>query len=266
MTDDTGPTQTADADTTTIYREPFEVIARSTLQDSRLTFRARGLLAYMLSKPPGWRFASDRIAAESLEGRDAVRVALNELVAAGYLRRTRGRGGNGTIATTIEIVARPALMPPATGSQAPVAQASKRAQVESTEIQPLSLASLAPPAEPGMPSLAALFDAFWQDYPRKVGKRTAKYAYGRAVQRLRRGCPPHADPHHTIMAGLQRLNGARLEPAYVPHPTTWLNRDGWEDHYDPPVTRSTGIPVHGTLERALQRAQAAEEAETRGLR
>lgn len=70
------------------------------------------------------------------------------------------------------------------------------------------------------------FEAFWELYPRKVGKGEARKAFARAVKR--------AGSTEPIMDGMRRLGPAMalLNKRYQPHPTTWLNRDGWED--DPP--------------------------------
>lgn len=75
------------------------------------------------------------------------------------------------------------------------------------------------------------FEAFWREYPRKVGKRTAATAYDRAATRC-----SDAD----ILAGARRLaaDPNLPESRFVPHPTTWLNRDGWEDDMLP--ARSNG--------------------------
>jgi hypothetical protein len=261
--DRTADTPDSTTDALEVHREPFEVIARSTLQDSRLTFRARGLLGYMLSLPPDWRFSAERIAADSLEGRDAVRGALNELVALGYVRRTRGNGGDGRIATTVQVAARPVLLPPATGSQAPVRQsaarqAPKREQTESTETeQVLPLAPLARSAEPSPAAdvVRRTFDGWWQTYPRKVGKRAAEAAYRRALKR--------ASPSVLLDGARTYRDDPNREDAFTAHPTTWLNRDGWNDDPLPPraTTGSTGSDVHGILDRAMQRAQAAENAQ-----
>jgi hypothetical protein len=64
------------------------------------------------------------------------------------------------------------------------------------------------------------FDTFWSMYPYKVGKRNAQAAYKRALTRA------SAD---AITEGLQRLLPSWTDPRYIPHPTTWLNRDGWND-------------------------------------
>ena len=57
--------------------------------DSRLSFRARGVLAYLTALPPGPRPSSTALAQLTggplAEGRDAVRSAIRELVDYGYL-------------------------------------------------------------------------------------------------------------------------------------------------------------------------------------
>ncbi len=70
-------------------RKKFTVIDRSTVNDDSLSFRARGLLVWLLDKPDGWRVNSTLIERAGKEGREAVRSALRELEDAGYLERTQ---------------------------------------------------------------------------------------------------------------------------------------------------------------------------------
>lgn len=67
------------------HREGFTVIPNRILRDDLLSYRARGLLAYLLSQPNDWQISSRRLAIQSGEGRDAVRTALRELMDVGYL-------------------------------------------------------------------------------------------------------------------------------------------------------------------------------------
>ncbi|WP_427422682.1 hypothetical protein [Lysinibacillus fusiformis] len=73
-------------------RENFQILPNATARDRRLSFRARGLLALMLSYPPDWQFNRDWLARQTDgEGVSAVRTALQELETHGYLVRRRIR-------------------------------------------------------------------------------------------------------------------------------------------------------------------------------
>lgn len=68
----------------------FTVVPDEALRDNELSFKARGLLAYLLSMPDGWDHGGARgIAEQSKEGRDAILTGLQELEDAGYLHRNR---------------------------------------------------------------------------------------------------------------------------------------------------------------------------------
>lgn len=59
------------------------------LRDPRLSWKAKGLAAYLLSKPKGWRIWTADLIKRSTDGRDAVLSGLAELEAQGYLKRER---------------------------------------------------------------------------------------------------------------------------------------------------------------------------------
>lgn len=71
------------------------------------------------------------------------------------------------------------------------------------------------------------FDRFYGAYPRKIGKRKAHAAYRSAIKRT------NAD---TILAAACQLRDDPNLPdkQFIPHPATWLNRDGWNDEPPPP--------------------------------
>lgn len=58
-------------------------LSRAAAQDKNLSYEARGMLVYLLSKPKDWIVRVDDLAIESC-GRDKVRRILKELVDAGY--------------------------------------------------------------------------------------------------------------------------------------------------------------------------------------
>lgn len=94
----------------------FAQISNQILQDERLSYRARGIAASMLSRPPGWTTSSERLAQGGAEGREAVRSALKELEKFGYLIRTRAKNDKGQWVHSQEIFDIPGMDEPPTGN------------------------------------------------------------------------------------------------------------------------------------------------------
>lgn len=68
----------------------FTIVPNATLRDRALSFRARGVLGFILSMPDGWSTTSEALAdASDGEGRDAIRKSLGELEKHGYMVRQR---------------------------------------------------------------------------------------------------------------------------------------------------------------------------------
>ena len=65
----------------------FTIMSNRHLQDRRLSLKAKGLLSYMLSLPDDWDYSVRGLAVCCKEGADAIRHAIHELEANGYLRR-----------------------------------------------------------------------------------------------------------------------------------------------------------------------------------
>lgn len=81
-------------------------ILRAAAQDDRLSFRARGVLVAVMSRPKDWRTDYRQLSKEGREGERAVLGALAELERLGYLRRERVHNGR-HIVTSWEISDRP---------------------------------------------------------------------------------------------------------------------------------------------------------------
>lgn len=84
----------------TIIRAPrpeigYSIIRNETIRDQALSFRARGLLAYLLSMPDNWRTSTDRLQGWATEGRDAIRSAIRELERAGYMKLDKTQDDRG---------------------------------------------------------------------------------------------------------------------------------------------------------------------------
>lgn len=80
------------------YESNFTQIHNDAVTDTRLTWKARGVLLYLWSRPDDWAFKVERIAQEASDGIHALRSALKELEACGYLTRTPAQGNGGVFA------------------------------------------------------------------------------------------------------------------------------------------------------------------------
>lgn len=84
-------------------RGRFTTIDRRTVNDDTLSFRARGILVWLLDKPDDWTATRESIASASPDGVTAIRPALKELTDHGYLVRTKVRLPNGQTVTETHV-------------------------------------------------------------------------------------------------------------------------------------------------------------------
>ncbi|MFE3196861.1 hypothetical protein [Embleya sp. NPDC059237] len=86
----------------------FTVLPTQAVEHAGLSFRARGVLAFLLAKPDGWRVSAEAIAkASPTEGRTAINTALQELRAAGYYRVHTTRRKDGTLREITDLYDQP---------------------------------------------------------------------------------------------------------------------------------------------------------------
>tara|TARA_R110000851_G_scaffold64798_1_gene147331 strand:- start:643 stop:1497 length:855 start_codon:yes stop_codon:yes gene_type:complete len=95
------------------------------------------------------------------------------------------------------------------------------------------------------------FEEFWNAYPKRVGKGKAQAAFTKATQ--------HTNAQTIIQAAAQYAQAPGLpEKQYIPHPTTWLNAESWEDdlpaaHTVPKTKNTTALQeLQQRLEKAAQ--------------
>lgn len=214
--------------------ERWTTVDKAVVNDSRLSFRARGVLVWLLDKPDDWRIRSTSIAEHGTEGRDAIRAAMVELETLGYLVRSRLNGADGKWHT--EILIREELStPPVEGwksapkpenqasvNQASVFQALKEVPIPSTEKDVRAF-----------DEYPSSFERFWRNYPRRTGKRAAFKEWERAKKRATEAA---------ILDGARLyaevVVATKIETKYVKHPERWLRSDGWLDEYDDPDDES----------------------------
>lgn len=71
----------------------FTQVTNLVLNDPLLSWKAKGIYAYIYSKPDGWDFSARRIAKDAKDGNDGTISGIRELEEAGYIKRERHGDG-----------------------------------------------------------------------------------------------------------------------------------------------------------------------------
>lgn len=75
----------------------FMILDKTSIKDTKLSLKAKGLLVTMLEKPDGWKFYESELVKSCKDGKDSVKAGIKELIDAGYLTRTRTRDDKGRL-------------------------------------------------------------------------------------------------------------------------------------------------------------------------
>jgi helix-turn-helix protein len=81
----------------------FTLIPNVVLRDQRLSWKARGLMAYLLSHLDGWQADAETLAQQGPDGRTTILSALKELQTAGYIERRKHQVERGRWTTELVI-------------------------------------------------------------------------------------------------------------------------------------------------------------------
>ena len=74
---------------------PFVMISNEMLKDERMSWKAKGLLSYLLSNEDKWQIYETELVKHSTDGRTSLRSAIQELMELGYIERKRLRDSYG---------------------------------------------------------------------------------------------------------------------------------------------------------------------------
>lgn len=173
----------------------FTVIANETIRDSRLSWKARGIFAYMWSQANDWDFYVSELVKHAPEGREALQSGLKELEHYGYLTRRARQSDNGKMNGTEWVLVDHQPENTADGETSNNAQKSADYPFDGNTIQ----RETSPAENPRLRNtnnkkyqqqeiltarkqeqtttknelLEQNFEKLWQKYPNKVGKRAA---------------------------------------------------------------------------------------------
>ena len=253
----------------------FTPVSNVPFRDKRLSLRARGLLATALTLPDDWGYSLAGLLSLFPDGKQALRAALAELEAAGYLTRTRENAAGGKFAFVYVFreaphpvepcAAQPCTEKPHTVEPSTAAPCTVNPQLLSNdmyetlgeEIPPLSPKGEGGEVEQTALPVATLGEAQASPAPKKAGasarqkrqpsaaafdrfwgaypRRQGKEAARKAWAKIR----PDDALLAEMLAALERQRASdqwrRDGGQFIPYPATWLNGRRWEDEEAAPT-------------------------------
>ena len=76
---------------------PYIIMNKTILNDNQISWKAKGILAYLLSLPDDWQIYESEVASHSSDGLDSLSSGIKELIEQGYINRERKRNDNGQL-------------------------------------------------------------------------------------------------------------------------------------------------------------------------
>lgn len=82
-----------------VYKESgnFVTVHKSFIHDENLSWKAKGILLYLLSRPDDWQIYETELVRHSTDGLSGLKTGIKELEKVGYIQRTRKRDDKGRL-------------------------------------------------------------------------------------------------------------------------------------------------------------------------
>lgn len=207
------------------FEDHYTQIPNGWMRDQRLSRRARGVLAEIMTHRVGWHVSVTGLAKSGPEGRDAIRKSLDELKDAGYLAVSQPRGNRGRW-NEVEYDLRDPFTADGfsvsggfTGSGATVSGESdtkKNISIEDHQKELLSVET---------DDAMRLLDVLWMMWP------SSRRSTRKVVEKSLRTAMKIADAPTLIEAVKAHTDVWSTWPdsdvQYVPLLSTWLNQERW---------------------------------------
>lgn len=80
-----------------VYKESgnFVTVHKDFIHDNNISWKAKGILLYLLSRPDNWQIYETELTKHTSDGRDSLRTGIKELEEVGYIKRKRKRDNKG---------------------------------------------------------------------------------------------------------------------------------------------------------------------------
>lgn len=163
-------------------RDRWTQVINETVRDERLSFKATGVLVYLLSLPPDWSVCQQHISRAKKDGKTAVGSAFKELMEAGYMTKQLNRVKGRIVATIWNVYEKP--VSPLSGFLETDKPKAENPPLRSTQENEILKSNETPIVPKGTGSLDELeipenlnnpvFKTFWSEWKQYRAERKSK--------------------------------------------------------------------------------------------
>lgn len=214
-------------------KQNFTTLDNTVVKDDSLTWKARGIFAYLWALPDDWDFYMNEVAKHSKDGKTALQSGIKELEEHGYLQRKMEHDKDGKMTSMVwELSDTAEYCQSANRSDGKTVKQKTRLTVN----QPLLNKNITKEKNKlnkedtnnnNQTSLIDRFSELWKLYPKKQGKQVAFRAYKRAVKK--------GTTDDEIKQGIvnyeKYIKVKRIDNQFIKQGSTWFNQGCWEDDY-----------------------------------
>lgn len=206
----------------------FTVIDNTVLQDTELTFKAKGLFAYLWSQSDEWNFYEAEVVKHSKDGISSLRSGIHELEERGYLQRKRIRV-KGKLKDSMWILSETPNLENLSLENLNLENSTLiNTNSNNTNLNKDNRSTDKSIDRVSVKQLKEDFEKLWKLYPRKEGKKEAFEAYKRAIKKD----TTNKDIQTGIVSYLKYINAQSIDKQYVKQGSTWFKGECWNDEYN----------------------------------
>lgn len=237
----------------------FTVIDNTVLQDTELTFKAKGLFAYLWSQSDEWNFYETEVVKHSKDGISSLRSGIHELEERGYLQRKRIRV-KGKLKDSMWILSETPNLENLSLENLNLENSTLiNTNSNNTNLNKDNRSTDKSVDRVSEKQLDEDFNKLWKLYPRKEGKKKAFEAYKRAIKKG----TTNKEIQTGIVNYLTQIKVQGTAKQYIKQGSTWFNGECWDDDYNLGESQVPVNPKEKTGDAPRPRSREEEELEAR---
>lgn len=198
------------------YNTGYTQVLNEVIYNKTISLRAKGLYAYLFSKPDEWQFHWEVMATEIQETKGQMYPAIKELIEAGYIMRKQAKSENGVFGGIIYEFLEPCAVSPC----AEKTVYGKTSIHNNTDI-------LSNTDNKKKEIYKESFEKFWKEFPKeRIGNKDKAYsAWKRAIKEKR------TTEEEIIQAAKQYSQSEEVKRGYAKGCQAWINDDRFKVKY-----------------------------------